>query len=176
MKKTLLVLSAIATLFAFVSCKKSTGDEPKSDPAGNVETPAFDGNVDLTVLPGYDATVGGLVFAFETAKSSYDELAAFSLSDLGLTDKGSFTKIVVLADVYDENGAKVELASAWDKRLMLKVFATEADKTANKAAKEEYNCGVADQSIVFSNVTDILTIHIKDKPISKVVVTAIKFE
>ena len=27
MKKTLLVLSAIATLFAFVSCKKSTGDD-----------------------------------------------------------------------------------------------------------------------------------------------------
>jgi hypothetical protein len=37
MKKTLLILSAIATLFAFVSCKKSTGDEPKSDPQGGQE-------------------------------------------------------------------------------------------------------------------------------------------
>lgn len=178
MKKLLpLILMLAGAALLFTGCPKDAPEEPVSQPADTPDTPAFDGNVDLTKLAGYDEAAGGLVKDFGAAVSGYDEAFAFTLKDLGLEEGFKFTKIVVLGEVYDATGAKVDLASTWSSRLMLKLFASEADHTANTAIKEEFNCGVEGQSIAgFTAVTDILTIHAKADPVTKIVVTAIKFE
>lgn len=73
MKKTLLILSAIATLFAFVSCKKSTGDEPKSDPQGGqeqapvVQAEVFESNQQWAELSFDTTDLKSITVVFEEA-------------------------------------------------------------------------------------------------------------
>ena len=168
--KKLLVLLGILAAFSFVACDKEADPvkPPISDPIENPaepEAPAFDGNVDLTKLAEYDETAGGLVKDFGTAVNGYDVAFTYKLSDLGYTDE-DFTTIVVVADVYNGE-SKYDLASDWTARLMLKINQT----------VEVYNSGVDDatQGIKFESKDDVLDIHVKDKPVTKVVVTAIKF-
>ena len=168
--KKLLVLLGILAAFSFVACNKEADpiNPPASDPIENPaepEAPAFDGNVDLTKLAEYDETAGGLVKDFGTAVNGYDVAFTYKLSDLGYTDE-DFTTIVVVADVYNGE-SKYDLASDWTARLMLKINQT----------VEVYNSGVDDatQGIKFESKDDVLDIHVKDKPVTKVVVTAIKF-
>ena len=136
-------------------------DEGDKEP----EAPAFDGNVDLTKLAEYDETAGGLVKDFGKAVNGYDVAFTYKLSDLGYTDE-DFTTIVVVADVYNGE-SKYDLASDWAARLMLRINQT----------VEVYNSGVDDATlgIKFESKDDVLDIHVKDEPVTKVVVKAIKF-
>ena len=183
--KKLLVLLGILAAFSFVACNKEADpiNPPASDPIENEDTgdvtppttedegdkepevSVFDGNVDLTKLAEYDEAAGGLVKDFGTAVNGYDVAFTYKLSDLGYTDE-DFTTIVVVADVYNGE-SKYDLASDWTARLMLKINQT----------VEVYNSGVDDatQGIKFESKDDVLDIHVKDKPVTKVVVTAIKF-
>jgi hypothetical protein len=175
--KKLLVLVGILAAFSLMGCPKDPKDPvdpPASDPIENPaepetpfepEDPAFDGNVDLTKLAEYDETAGGLVKDFGTAVNGYNVAFTYKLSDLGYTDE-DFTTIVVVADVYNGE-SKYDLASDWTARLMLKINQT----------VEVFNSGVDDatQGIKFESKDDVLDIHVKDKPVTKVVVKAIKF-
>ena len=136
MKKTLLVLSAIATLFAFVSCgKKGPSETPKSDPK-NDETPA-DSNV---VFTWSDYAVQGNI-PFETLgitaenKNDYKIVIKGELKDsskdtwgygaLVDADGDGWPKIVDLkasasgvqeidiATLYDVNSSKIQF-NVWD--------------------------------------------------------------
>ncbi len=105
MKKTLLILSAIATLFAFVSCKKSTGgDEPKSDPAGN-DTPVVE-EVKLFDIAAWKKTSG------------YSEAAAVVDGDylkVTLAKANEYNNMVyVPADITVEEGTKIKFKGYLD--------------------------------------------------------------
>lgn len=125
---------------------------------------AFDGNVDLTTLTGYDETEKGIVKVFESVVKNYETVAEFTLSDFGYNGE-EFAKIGVIADVYDGDGNKYDLNSNWAVRLVLAINGEDG----------QYNGGTADQTISFTNASDKLTIKVKDKPVTKVVITGIKF-
>ena len=158
--KKLLVLLGILAAFSFVACNKEAGG---SDPNAG-----FDGNVDLTKLAEYDETAGGLVKDFGKAVNSYDLAFSYKLSDLGYTDE-DFDTIVVVADIYNGE-TKYDLNSAWGARLMLKCSGADANPSCT-------NAGVDDkaQGMKFTSKDDTLDIHVKAEPVTKVVVTAIKF-
>ena len=173
--KKLLVLVGILAAFSLMGCPKDPVNPPASDPIENPtdtpvepEAPAFDGNVDLTKLAEYDETAGGLVKDFGTAVNNYDLAFSYKLSDLGYTDE-DFDTIVVVADVYNGE-SKYDLNSAWSARLMLKCSGADANPGC-------FNAGVDDkaQGMKFTSKDDTLDIHVKADPVTKVVVTAIKF-
>lgn len=161
MKKIKVLLSALAMVaaLAFVSC--SGGSDGTSSPAE--EKVVFDGNVDLTALAGYDATVGGVVKDFGGVADEYATVAEYTLSALGYTADSGFTKVAVLADVYNGE-TKYDLSSAWGARIMLTI-----------GEAKEYNAGVADKTLAVSDASAKLLIQSKAEPVTKVVITAITF-
>ena len=169
MKKIKVLLSALAMVaaMAFVSCGGGAGDDPTGGKSGS-DAVVFDGNVDLTVLDGYDATAGGIVKDFGSETSGYATVASFKLSDLGYTEDSGFTKVAVIADVYNDAG-KIDIASTWSSRIMITVGDTSNDDNKN------FNAGVADQTQAVSSADDELLIQIKGDPVRKVVITAITF-
>ena len=166
MKKFLLALGVVAALsLLFVSCgDKPAADDPEPTPA----VTTFDGNVDLTKLAGYDATEGGVVKDFGAAVQGYETVASYVLSDLGYTADSGFTKVAVIADVYNGD-TKYDLSSAWGARVMITVGDTSVDSNKN------FNAGVADQTQAVSAATDTLLIQVKAEPVTKVVIKAITF-
>ena len=167
MKKIKVLLGALALIasLGLIGCNPSTG--PAADPT--TTTPAvFDGNVNLTTLAGYDAAAGGIVKDFGEEKSGYATVASFKLSDLGYTANSGFTKVAVIADVYNDAG-KIDIASKWSSRLMITVGDTSVDTNKN------FNAGVADQTQAVSSADDNLLIQIKGDPVRKVVIKAITF-
>ena len=167
MKKIKVLLGALALIasLGLIGCNPSTN--PAADPTTTdptTTTPAvFDGNVNLTTLAGYDATAGGIVKDFGEVKTNYETVASFTLSDLGYKTDSGFTKVAVVADVYNGE-TKYDLASAWGARLMLTIGDT-----------KEYNAGVADKAIAVSDASATLLIQSKAEPVTKVVIKAITF-
>ena len=95
-------------------------------------------------------------------------VAALNVADLGYTTDCGYSKVYVVADVY--NGTtKYDLTSAWGARLMITVG--DASNDANK----NFNAGVSDQTQAVGSVNDQLLIQIKAEEVTKVVVTKIAF-
>lgn len=124
----------------------------------------FDGNVDLTKLTGYNETEAGIVKDFESIVENYETVAEFILSDLGYNGE-TFSKIAVIADVYDADGNKYDITSNWNARLVLAINDTDVN----------YNGGDENQSADFSAASDKLTVKVKAVPVTKVVITKIVF-
>lgn len=164
MKKIKVLLSALAMVaaMAFVSCGGGAGDDPTGGKSGS-EAVVFDGNVDLTALAGYDATAGGVVKDFGGVADAYATVAEYTLSDLGYTADSGFTKVAVIADVYNGE-TKYDLSSAWGARIMLTI-----------GEDKEFNAGVADKTLAVSDASAKLLIQAKAEPVTKVVITAITF-
>jgi hypothetical protein len=168
MKKLKVLMGALALIasMALVSCGQPTSNNGLV--SGGAEETTWDGVVDLTTLAGYDATAGGIVKDFGAVKNSYDMVAALNVADLGYTADCGYSKVYVVADVY--NGTtKYDLSSTWGARLMITVG--DASKDANK----NFNAGVANQTQAVGSVDDQLLIQIKAEPVTKVVVTKIAF-
>jgi len=127
----------------------------------------FNGIVDLSKLPEYDASIQGLVKEFNNPLSNYEIFFTYKISDLGISDSDGFKTISVVGKVYngdDEYDLHAENETDWSARLFLKA-----------GEEKQFNAGVSDMNISFTSVDDKLEIHIKEKPVTKVIITEIKF-
>lgn len=157
---------------ALVGCSNGSDDDSnENSSSGGNTTAAWDGVVDMTKLTGYDADLGGVAKMFNPAANSYNEVVSFTLSELGFTDGCGFTKVYILAEVY--NVDQVDLASDWGSRLILNLNGEDKEFNAGVVDAEEYG---GKHAIGVAAASDTLQIKIKDKPVTCAVITKIIFE
>lgn len=113
----------------------------------------------------WSASDNAIVWTFDTSKTwaNYPWMVRIAKADIPEFDT-AWNQVEVIADVYDEKGDKVDIASDWDMRI-----AVDAGGTAN------FNMGVAGQYADFGTNNEYITIQGKDKVLSKVVIKQINF-
>lgn len=109
-----------------------------------------------------------IVWEFDVSQdwANYPWIVHVAKTDIPDFDS-SWDQVEVIADVYDENGDKVDIASDWGYRIA--VDAGTGSSNAN------YNMGVAGQYAAFGTENEYITIQGKDKILSKVVIKQINF-